>query len=174
MIQYYWQRIEKFHRLPDSEEALLHHLLQISESSYDPHTPTAFFNHTLPNYPSDAQQTAHSALIYATNPSTDPEILRRDSEEITSHRFLLTAEISRVDALVPQIHSFLTQCAEYRTANQNALNLLDAVATTIQSLSRIPPVPQSSRPTLATVVDLPLLPGSSTTTCRPSPHPTCR
>jgi len=47
MIQYYWHRIEKFHWLPDSEEALLHHLLQISESSYDPHTPTAFFNHTL-------------------------------------------------------------------------------------------------------------------------------
>ena len=50
MIQYYWQRIEKFHWLPDSEEALLHHLLQISESSYDPHTPTAFFNHTLPAF----------------------------------------------------------------------------------------------------------------------------
>ena len=50
MIQYYWQRIEKFHWLPDSEEALLHHLLQISERSYDPHTPTVFFNHTLPAF----------------------------------------------------------------------------------------------------------------------------
>ena len=93
-----------------------------SSSSGNQPTPTSLppivlsLNTPSPTYPSDAQQTAHSALIHATNPSTDPETLRRDSEEITSHRLLLTAEISRVDALVPQIHSFLTQCAEYRTA----------------------------------------------------------
>ena len=139
-----------------------------SSSSGNPQTPVPptpivlNLNAPSPTYPSNAQQTAHSALIHATNPSTDPEILRRDSEEITSHRLLLTAEISRVDALVPQIHSFLTQCTEYRTASQNALNLLDAVATTIQSLSRIQPRPQSS--TLMTVADPSPFPVPSTST----------
>jgi len=43
-----------------------------------------------------------SLVSYAMNPSTDPDTLRRDSNKITSHRLLLTAELSRIDALVAQ------------------------------------------------------------------------
>jgi len=48
LIQFYWQRIERFHWLPDSAEGLLNHLLLASTSFYNPDTPAQFFNHMLP------------------------------------------------------------------------------------------------------------------------------
>ena len=87
-IQYYWQRIEKFYWLPDSEEALLHHLLHISARLYNPNTPASFLNHQLPAFHNDQHSKKFSfafgsdqhllALhVDSTQPTLTPSISHR-------------------------------------------------------------------------------------------------
>ena len=48
-IQYYWQRIELFHWMPENEDSLLHHLRAIGTRVNDPGRSSRLYNYNLPS-----------------------------------------------------------------------------------------------------------------------------
>ena len=47
-LQYYWQRIELFHWMPENEDSLLHHLRAIGTRVNDPGRVSRLYNYNLP------------------------------------------------------------------------------------------------------------------------------